>query len=287
MNKFLKIALKCLVFFTIFIGLVSVLFANDQVHDPILWRLYAEAVPFATIFIMSIVFWLPERHRFSLLFFKSPIQNSIKGLFKGVMWIGVPIVGLWWSGYVEFLGSNIIFNIGHWLLACFLNVCMQELLTRGYMYQLIRYHYSPIVAIIMTTLLFVLLHGGAVEAGILPILNVITMSLFMSFAYEATHSWLFPVMLHFAWNAVGGIILGVVNLAEDYPHIYDVLLPGPDWLTGGAVKIEGSAVVLAINSLLMLRYLLKCYATLMHCPANDDLHDESFYSMNDLEDEHD
>jgi uncharacterized protein len=57
---------------------------------------------------------------------------------------------------------------------------MQEVLVRGYLYQMIKNNYNIVVAVLISTGLFTFAHGGAFEAGILPVLNVITMSLFVT-----------------------------------------------------------------------------------------------------------
>ena len=49
---------------------------------------------------------------------------------------------------------------------------MQELLVRGYLYQMIKTKHNIIAATIVSTALFTFMHGGAFEAGIIPVLNV-------------------------------------------------------------------------------------------------------------------
>ena len=67
-----------------------------------------------------------------------------------------------------------------WLFSAFINGVMQEVLVRGYLYQMIKNNYNIVVAVLISTGLFTFAHGGAFEAGILPVLNVITMSLFVT-----------------------------------------------------------------------------------------------------------
>ena len=109
---------------------------------------------------------------------------------------------------------------------------------------------------VVTTALFTFMHGGAFEAGIVPVLNVITMSILMTAVLEYTQSLIDPVMMHFIWNGAGGIILGVVSLADDYPHLFTTAFTGNTLLSGGMPKMEGSIVVLTINIALTLLFLL-------------------------------
>jgi hypothetical protein len=129
---------------------------------------------------------------------------------------------------------------------------MQELLMRGYIYQLVKHEYNSIVSTIVTTALFTAMHGGAFEAGIIPVLNVVTMSIFITLLLEYTGSLLAPIIVHFIWNAIGAIILGGVSLADDYPHLLNSVFQSNSLVSGGDYKIEGSIVVLIVNMILIV-----------------------------------
>lgn len=138
----------------------------------------------------------------------------------------------------------------------FYNSVMQEVLVRGYLYQMIKNNYNIVVAVLISTGLFTFAHGGAFEAGILPVLNVITMSLFVTAVLEYTESLVAPIVIHFLWNGVGAIILGGVSLAEDYPHLFNMVISGNSILSGGSCKIEGSIVVLFMNLILIFGFVM-------------------------------
>lgn len=97
---------------------------------------------------------------------------------------------------------------------------------------------------------------GIMSEGVLPVLNVITMSLFVTAVLEYTESLVAPIVIHFLWNGVGAIILGGVSLAEDYPHLFNMVISGNSILSGGSCKIEGSIVVLFMNLILMLGFVM-------------------------------
>lgn len=52
------------------------------------------------------------------------------------------------------------------------------------------------------------------------------MSLFVTAVLEYTESLIAPIVIHFLWNGVGAIILGGVSLAEDYPHMFNMVISG-------------------------------------------------------------
>ena len=139
-----------------------------------------------------------------------------------------------------------------WIASAFVNVIMQELLVRGYIYQLLKREFNLAVAVVTTTLLFTLMHGGAIEAGILPVANVVTMSLFVTALYESEKTILAPIAAHSIWNIFGAIILGGVCLADDYPSICTLVPSSNMLLSGGALKVEASIVVLLVNIALPL-----------------------------------
>ena len=136
-----------------------------------------------------------------------------------------------------------------WILSAFINTIMQELLARGYIYQLLKEQYNIILVAIVSTALFTFMHSGAFEAGLIPVLNVITMSLFMTALYEKTQNIIAPVLAHAVWNIAGAIILGGVSLADDYPSLFTMTSAGNVLISGGDHKIEGSIIVLALNIL--------------------------------------
>lgn len=250
MKKILMTTLKIFTFFLGWAILCAVLPLSTS-DNPAIWRLWAEIMPFLAIIAFTIIFWLIEKKQVKLNIFNNPLKGLLVGTIGGAMWLGCTVIILLVMGVMEFNGSNNVSMLLVWLFAAFLNVIMQELLVRGYLYQMLKQKHNVIAATIVTTALFTALHGGAFEAGLIPVLNVVTMSLLMTVVLECTGSIIAPTMMHFLWNSVGAVILGGVSLAEDYPHLLNITLHGNDILSGGACKIEGSIVVLALNILLI------------------------------------
>lgn len=212
-----------------------------------IWRLWAEITPLIAIIAFTFVFWLIEKKQIKLHLMDNPAKGLSVGIIGGVTWLGCSVLILFLAGVMKFDGSNNVSMLSIWILAAILNVVMQELLVRGYLYQMIKQKHNLVAAAIVTTGIFTALHGGAFEAGIIPVLNVVTMSLMMTVVLEYTGSIIAPTIMHAIWNGIGSIILGGVSLADDYPHLLNVAFKGNDILSGGACKIEGSIVVLVIN----------------------------------------
>lgn len=251
MKKFVSVTLKTLIFFlgwAIGVALIPI----PEPDNAAIWRFWAELMPLLLVAAITLAFWLADKRKIRLHLAERPAYNIVLGLVTGAVWLGGAVGILYLAGAIRFEGRNEISMLWLWLLSALLNTIMQEMLIRGYLYQMIKSSYNIAAAVIVSTALFTLAHGGAFEAGLLPVLNVITMSLFMTAVLEYTESLIAPVVIHFLWNGVGAIILGGVSLAEDYPHLYNMALSGDPVVSGGSCKIEGSIVVLILNMLMML-----------------------------------
>lgn len=249
MKKALITFLKITVFF---VGWAVCTAIDVPAKDPAVWRFFAELTPLASMILFTVVFILLEKKKVKIPVAANARKGTLVGTIVGIVWIGVSAGILLAAHQLVITGKNEINMLWLWMLSAFINVIMQELLVRGYIYQMLRTEYGLPVAIIVSTALFSLMHGGAFEAGLLPVMNVISMCLFTTALYEAEGTLLAPIMAHAVWNIVGGIVLGGVSLADDYPSLFSMTPSDDVILSGGTCKIEGSVVVLAVNIALML-----------------------------------
>ena len=218
-----------------------------DLSEPAIWRLWAEIMPLLAIVFFTLIFWLIEKKNVKLHLTDNPNNGALLGIVMGVLWLAIPTLLMYIIKSLHFDGMNEVKLFPVWMLAAFLNVIMQELLVRGYLYQMLKQKHNIVAAIIVTTALFTACHGGAFEAGIIPVVNVITMSLFMTAVLEYSGSLVAPIIMHFLWNGIGALILGGVSLADDYPSLLITSFSGNEILSGGACKIEGSIFVLIVN----------------------------------------
>ncbi len=246
MKKILSTIGKCLLFFfgwAVIVGLIPI---PNELNPP-LWRFVAEIIPLLGIILFTAIFYFVEKKEISILVTSNVRKGAICGFSSGAVWLGLTAFAFYIFGIMKVETTNQVDLLALWIFSAFLNVIMQELLVRGYLYQLIKNKYSLIASVIVTTALFTLLHGGAIEAGLIPTLNVITMSLFMSVLLEYTQSLIAPIVAHAFWNIIGALILGSVSLADDYPNMFDTQFVGNKIISGGNLKFEGSIIVLTLN----------------------------------------
>lgn len=255
MKKLVSVIFKTIIFFVGW-AIIASCIPIPETASAALWRFLAELIPFLAIVGITIIFWLIDKRTIQLHLIDKPIPNVVLGFIVGIVWLGITVGILFGAGVLHIKGSNQISMLWLWIFSAFLNTIMQEMLVRGYLYQMIKTNYGIISATVVSTALFTFAHGGAFEAGMIPVLNVITMSLFMTAVLEFTNSLVAPIIVHFLWNSIGSIILGAVSLAEDYPHLFNMTITENPLLSGDSCKIEGSIVVLILNSILMIGFIM-------------------------------
>ena len=256
LKKVMTTILKFILFFlgwAVVSGVLPLLNTDNQA----IWRLWAEATPLIAMITFTVIFWLIEKKSIKLNLFCNSAKGLIVGSIAGTLWLSIAVVVMLLIGVIHFESTNSVSGLVVWIIAAFLNVIMQEMLVRGYLYQMIKQKHNIVGAIIVTSGLFVVLHGGAFEAGLIPVLNVLSMSLLMTVVLEYTGGLIAPIIMHAIWNIVGSIILGGVSLADDYPHLINTSFTGNTILSGGDCKIEGSVVVLILNTALIFFFLLR------------------------------
>ncbi len=187
MKKLVLVSLKTFAFFVGWAICVSILPIPDT-KSAAVWRFWAELIPLLSVIGFTIIFWLIDKRNIRLHLTGKPVYNIVLGCITGAIWLGVSVVILSLTGVIHINGRNQISMLWLWLFSAFINSVMQEVLVRGYLYQMIKNNYNIVVAVLISTGLFTFAHGGAFEAGILPVLNVITMSLFVTAVLEYTYT---------------------------------------------------------------------------------------------------
>lgn len=256
MKKLASTILKTIIFFmswAILISFTPDIHTNSQAY----LRLWWEFTPLVVVVLLSVVFvFIVEKGKITIPVAPRFLKSSLIGMVLGVLWLGSVVTVFLLTKTMNIQGQNSVDYIWIWILASLLNVAMQELLVRGYLYQLWKQKYNVIVATILTTILFTVMHGGAFEAGMIPVINVISMSLFVTLLLEYTGTIVAPIIIHFIWNTVGAIILGGVSLAGDYPNLLINTFQGSLLISGGTYKFEGSIIVSIANLILITSLLV-------------------------------
>ena len=134
MKKAAITILKILIFFVgwaVLSGLIDI-----PVDNPVVWRFFAELIPLVVIVIFTVIFLRLEKGEVKIPFAENAGKGTIVGIVTGFVWIGVSTAILLILHQLAIVGKNDINIIWLWIISAFINVIMQELLVRGYLYQL-------------------------------------------------------------------------------------------------------------------------------------------------------
>ncbi len=239
-------------FFIIWGVLVSIVFSISETpsflsNQPAWLRFYNELVPLLAVTFTTWFATIYLSKRTLQVKYGVSKKSLVAGILVGCVWIGVSVAVLALIQSLSILSHHSVSSPIVWIVALVLNTMMQELLVRGYIFNLARANHGLIVATILTTLIFVGLHGPDLGAYGLNILNIISASLVFTGLLIYTEGLAAPIIAHFVWNLFGGIVFGVVVLADDYPSYMHSITTGLPAVSGGSAKIEGSIVVFVIN----------------------------------------
>ena len=183
----------------------------------------------------------------------------LKGAAFGLLTIGIPSVILLAAGQLRILpgvpGSSLA-KAGESVLFLLPAAFFEELFVRGFAFSVIRRMSGWKLALIVTSMVFGLLHAANPGANASSILAVIVAGFFLGAILLATGSLYAAGAAHFAWNWVmmGALHTPVSGLQTVNPD-YNVVDAGPDWLTGGRWGPEsGLLAVVAMFAVLFYLY---------------------------------
>ncbi len=136
------------------------------------------------------------------------------------------------------------------LLLHFLVGVFEETLFRGILFRFLEEGFGSWVALAMTALLFGFSHLSNPHATVWSAIAIaLEAGVSLGAVYMATRSLWFAMGLHTAWNFLQGSIFGVAVSGTGAPtdSLFQPLIQGNQWLTGGAFGIEASVIAVVLG----------------------------------------
>jgi len=130
----------------------------------------------------------------------------------------------------------------------------EELIFRGYAFQLLVEKMGPFATVLPAGVIFGLAHGTNPHASLLGVANTMLWGILLGYAFVRSHDLWLPIGLHFGWNAVlplfGVNLSGLTIEVTRYFYRWDLL---PLW-SGGDYGPEGGLLttIFALALLYML-----------------------------------
>jgi uncharacterized protein len=168
------------------------------------------------------------------------------GAILGTLAVALPSLLLVAGGWLSFEGAagasweNVAFQSASLLLPA---AFAEELLVRGYPMAVLRDSLGWPAALLITSVIFGVLHLGNPGASGQSVSLVVLAGIFLGAIVMVTGSLYAAGVAHFAWNWTMAAVLHapVSGLEEFAAGGYRLVDTGPDWLTGGQWGPEGGA----------------------------------------------
>jgi membrane protease YdiL (CAAX protease family) len=255
-----------LCFFFIIIGqligeLVSYFIPNDLENNSIWGTAFNEFKEMALfflpiIFVIAIRVKFYEKRTFASLGFTNTdvIKKITSGFGFGALMFSFAIALLYVFDYLNFenntknlQGIEMLFPALLLLVGYVIQGSTEEIVFRGWLLPTLGVSLKPWLAILISSLLFALLHGANDNITLFAIVNLILFGVFISlFALREGSIW-GVCAWHAIWNWLQGNFYGLeVSGRKESIALLNLQETGPDWVTGGKFGPEGGFIVTII-----------------------------------------
>jgi uncharacterized protein len=181
------------------------------------------------------------------------------GFVIGALAIGVPSGILIAIGWLDVTDAPGPWHTGALATAMMLlpAALTEELMIRGYPLAVLRETLGWPAAVVLTSVVFGVLHAFNPNVAVAAIILVTIAGIFLgALVYQLRSLWA-ATAAHFAWNLTLAVFLHAAVSGQEMPvGDYRVIDGGPDWATGGAWGPEGGAGAIAgmlVAAALLLR----------------------------------
>ena len=212
---------------------------------------------FGTLFTVWIFQKFINRESFTSigLEFSGYKDDFVSGLLLGV---GLIVLGFGTLYIFNFLSvASIQFSLIDQLfyLSLFAVVSLnEEIAIRGYILQNLSSSFNKYIALVLSSLVFMIMHIGNPNMSAVPLFNLFLAGLLLGvYCIHKNNLW-FPIGAHITWNYFQGPVLGFEVSGNDVDSIFIQSLNGSELITGGEFGFEGS-IILTVLMIIGIVYL--------------------------------
>jgi len=185
------------------------------------------------------------------------VRDYAVGFVVAGIIMGAIYVVEWALGWLKFEGfaweqesaAAIVGGLLIWAVIFIIGAWQEELLARGYWLQNMAEGVNLPFGLILSSILFGLLHGANPNISIIALLLLMVAGAFLAFGYLQTKQLWLGIGLHMGWNYFEGNIFGFQVSGLDTFRLIHQSVNGPDWITGGVFGPEAGLIVLPAMAL--------------------------------------
>ena len=187
------------------------------------------------------------------------LKTDLRALWDLLIGIGIAaammafIYALEWAfGWLSFEGfawqnqsmDAVVIGTLEMLLVFILVGWEEELLSRGYHLQNLASGINLTWGVILSSLIFALMHLGNPNVSVMAVLGLITAGFFLAFGYLRTRQLWLPIGLHIGWNFFEGTVFGFQVSGLDIYRLVEQTVQGPHIFTGGEFGPEAGLILI-------------------------------------------
>jgi membrane protease YdiL (CAAX protease family) len=183
-----------------------------------------------------------DKERFVQLGFetKNRLNEFIVGIAIGAFIMGAGYFILLSLGEIIFQKVNFdIEEIAISVLMFILVAVSEEVFLRGYVLKNLMISFNKYVALIVSSVLFSLMHGLNPNVDLFSLTNIFLAGILLGLSYIHTKNLWFPIALHLSWNLFQ-TTLGFNVSGQDLYSLVEFSITENNLLNGGAFGFEGS-----------------------------------------------
>lgn len=175
------------------------------------------------------------------------VSEFFLGFGIGSALIALAVGALMWLGAYEVQGISPLTVVAVPLMLHLIVGMIEELVVRGVIFRVLQEYLGSYFTLALTSIFFGFLHLMNDHITWLSFANIVALGALLGAAFLLTGRLWMCVALHAAWNFTQDGIFSI-NVSGQVVKNGLVFgkLSGPDWLTGGAFGLEGSAITLIL-----------------------------------------
>jgi len=185
-----------------------------------------------------------DKERFIQLGFetKNRLNEFIIGIGIGAFIMCTGYLILLFSGEIFFQKVNFdLKEIVISILMFILVAVSEEVFLRGYVLKNLMISFNKYVALIVSSVLFSLMHGFNPNIDLFSLANIFLAGILLGMSYIHTKNLWFPIALHLSWNLFQ-TTLGFNVSGQDLYSLIEFNISENNLLNGGAFGFEGSVL---------------------------------------------
>lgn len=203
------------------------------------------------ITIVLVALWVRffEKRSFRTLGFTAhgALKKYVKGFFAGLLMLSIVIGLISLFGKVDIVENPNPFNfkvlgiIGLFLIGYMVQGAGEEILARGWQFQVIAARHKPWIGAVISSIMFALLHGFNSGISVIALINLFLFAVLLLFFILHDRSIWAACGWHTSWNWALENIFGLkVSGSEGIVSVFKFSTQGPNYITGGDFGPEGS-----------------------------------------------